>query len=321
MGSSILKGITAALLVTVLTLFAGIVWVVMHLGGLTISQLLDIGLLASCLVGGFRAAKDSGEWLLGGIVGASYVTLGTLLLTFFLPVQGWGFIQVLGEGAIIGSVAGVVGAGGGKGLRGSGKSPWSENRSRVKPYYSGYETNDRESDSSQSDWYQEEDRNDWRETSNKGSRRGEESPDVQWSWDKEEVEEPHDWKEATITTEIERSENPPEVEWPWTKEQEKQDKQEEPNYWKEAPITHRIESSKKSSRIKWPWSKDKELVDSEIKYDEPTKYSETRYCDPKYGEPRYGEPKHVEPRYVVPLRISASGSKNKASVGTPWWEQ
>ncbi len=302
MGSSIIKGITTALLVTVLTLFAGIVWAVMHLGGLTISQLLDIGLLASCLVGGYRTAKESGEWLLGGIVGAAYVTLGTLLLTFFLPVQGWGFIQVLAEGAIIGSVAGLVGAGG---VKGSVKSAWSGDRSRVTPYYAGYETNDR--DTSQYNWDQEDRLNDWRETpTTKGREKGDENSEVQWSWDQEKKEEPNDWKEATITTGIERSEKNQEVDWPWSKEQE------QPNGRKDAPITKRIENGEKSSVIKWPWSKEKtELVDS----------------GDRYGEARYAEPRYVEPRYVEPLRISASmststsTSKNKVGGGTPWWEQ
>jgi len=301
MGSSILKGITTALLVTVITLFAGIVWVVMHLGGLTISQLLDIGLLASCLIGGYRAARDSGEWLLGGVVGAGYVTLGTLLLTFFLPVQGWGFIQVLAEGAVIGLVAGAVGAGGAKG---SSRSVWSGNRSSATPYYAGYATNDR--DSHNYDWDQEEKQNNWRETpKSKGRGREDESPEVQWSWDKEEKEdkkerkereereETHDWKEETINTRIQRSEKNPEVEWPWDQEQDA------PKDWKEDPIINRIESGEKSSVIKWPWNRDKkELVDS--------------------------GPRQVEPRYVEPLKISTSTSKSQSKYNLsgerPWWE-
>jgi len=196
MGSFILRGITTALLVTVLTLFAGIVWGVMNLGGLNISRLLDIGLLASCLVGGYRTAKESGEWLLGGIVGASYVTVGTLLLALFLPVRGWGFIQVLAEGAIIGLVAGAVGAGGAKG---KGMSAWSGNRSQGTPSYAGYETND--GVSSKFDWDKEEELEEWKEApitnwieSSEGDLKGthganrdcEKSPDVQWSWDSEE---------------------------------------------------------------------------------------------------------------------------------------
>ena len=196
MGSSILRGITTALLVTVLTLFAGIVWGIMDLGGLSISRLLDIGLLASCLVGGYRTAKESGEWLLGGIVGAGYVTVGTLLLALFLPVRGWGFIQVLAEGAIIGLVAGAIGAGGAKG---SGMKAWSGKRSQFTPSYAGYEPND--DVSSKFDWDKEEEVEGWKEApitnwiestdiDLQGTRRAKrdcvDSPDVQWSWDREE---------------------------------------------------------------------------------------------------------------------------------------
>jgi len=158
MGSFILRGITTALLVTVLTLFAGIVWSVMNLGVLSISKLLDIGLLASCLVGGYRTAKESGEWLLGGIVGAGYVTVGTLLLALFLPIRGWGYIQVLVEGAIIGLVAGAVGAGGAKGKK---VSAWSGNRSQFTPSYEDYETND--DVNSEFDWDKEEKFEEWKE--------------------------------------------------------------------------------------------------------------------------------------------------------------
>jgi hypothetical protein len=184
MGSFILRGITTALLVTVLTLFAGIVWGIMELGGLSISRLLDIGLLASCLVGGYRTAKESGMWLLGGIVGAGYVTVGTLLLALFLPVQGWGFIQVLAEGAIIGLVAGAVGAGG---TKGTGMSVWSGKRSQFIPSYGGYETN--EGVSSKFDWDKEEGLEEWKEAPiTNWNEISEKSPDVQWSWDREEKE-------------------------------------------------------------------------------------------------------------------------------------
>ena len=182
MGSSILRGITTALLVTVLTLFAGIVWGVMNLGGLNISRLLDIGLLASCLVGGYRTVKESGEWWLGGIVGAGYVTVGTLLLALFLPVRGWGFIQVLVEGAIIGLVAGAVGVGGVKGIR---MRAWSGKRSQVTPSYADYETND--GVSSKFDWYKEEERKEWKEAPiTNGIRDSKE--DVQWPWNREKKE-------------------------------------------------------------------------------------------------------------------------------------
>ena len=114
MHSCILKGITTALLVTILTLCAGIAAGALGFSGLNISGLVDIGLLLSCLIGGYRAAAGSGEWLAGGITGAGYVAVGTLLLALFFPIRVWGFIQVLGEGALIGGVAGAFGAGGAK---------------------------------------------------------------------------------------------------------------------------------------------------------------------------------------------------------------
>lgn len=114
MGSSVLKGITTALLVTVLTLFAGIAWGATGFGGLSVSKLVDIGLLVSCLIGGYRAGKESGQFLLGGITGAGYVIVGTILLALFLPIQGWGFLQILAEGSVIGLIAGAMGAGGPK---------------------------------------------------------------------------------------------------------------------------------------------------------------------------------------------------------------
>jgi len=211
MGSFILRGITTALLVTVLTLFAGIVWGVMNLGGLSISRLLDIGLLVSCLVGGYRTAKGSGEWLLGGVVGAGYVTVGTLLLALFLPIRGWGFIQVLAEGAIIGLVAGAVGAGGSKG---TGMSSWSGKRSQFTPSYAGYETND--GASSKFDWDKEEELNEWKEAPiTNWIESAERSPDVQWSWDRE--EELKKRKETPITQGIESSEESSDIQWPWNK--------------------------------------------------------------------------------------------------------
>ncbi|AFM43178.1 hypothetical protein Desaci_4328 [Desulfosporosinus acidiphilus SJ4] len=126
--SFVLRGITTALLVTLLTLLAGIVWGAMGLGGLSVSNLVDIGLLASCLIGGYRASRESGELLLGGVTGVGYVTVGTLLLALFLPIRVWGFIQVLGEGAILGTIAGAFGAGGSR--RGNVRSAWAGRRTK-----------------------------------------------------------------------------------------------------------------------------------------------------------------------------------------------
>ncbi|TGE31944.1 TIGR04086 family membrane protein [Desulfosporosinus sp. Sb-LF] len=196
MGSYVLRGITTALLITVLTLFAGIVWGAMGLGGLSVSLLLDIGLFASCSVGGYRTAKESGIWFMGGAAGAGYVIVGTLLLALFLPIRGWGFIQILAEGAMIGLVAGAVGAGGGKGAV---AGAWQGRKSSYStPSYAGYGSDDLAS--SEFDWDTEEDLQKKRNTPSSQWIKNSESefqeiseakitsakePDVEWSWDRE----------------------------------------------------------------------------------------------------------------------------------------
>lgn len=206
MGSCVLKGITTALLVTVLTLLAGMIWSAVGLGGLSIANSLDIGLLASCLVGGYRTAKESGVWMLGGVTGAGYVSVGTLLLALFLPIRGLGFVQVLGEGIIIGSVAGAVGAGGQHGAPfavGQGK--------RRNPSYRDY-TFKEDEPAQQFEWDSDEEaagaekeaRADWLDSEadeyqeshgaqenqvNKPAAKQDSQEDVEWSWDKEAKEE------------------------------------------------------------------------------------------------------------------------------------
>ena len=137
MGTAVLRGISAALLVTVLTLLAGLLWRATGLGGLSVSNLVDIGLLVSCLVGGYRAGQESGAWVLGGLAGAGYVGVAVLILALFLPVSSWGIMQVLAEGGVIGLIAGAFGAGSqrqGRSVRSRSRSssylPWgSDERS------------------------------------------------------------------------------------------------------------------------------------------------------------------------------------------------
>ncbi|MDQ7093856.1 hypothetical protein REC12_09650 [Desulfosporosinus sp. PR] len=194
--SSVLKGITTAMLVTVLTLLGGVVWEAIGFGGWNISSLLDIGLLASCIIGGYRTAKETGEWLTGGITGAGYVTVGTSLLALFLPIRVWGFIQVLGEGIIIGLVAGAVGAGRPKG-KGSGSWPGRKAQAGYRPYYAGYGSGERTTDF---DWETEDNLSKNQEKQgnafgddfdfgvteselNSGTKDFETVPEVEWPWD------------------------------------------------------------------------------------------------------------------------------------------
>lgn len=196
MGTYLLRGITAALLVTVLTLLAGIAWGTLGLGGLSTSLLLDIGLMASCLVGGYRTAKESGRWWLGGVTGAGYVTVGTLLLALFLPIRGWGFAQVLAEGAIIGLVVGAIGVGGPKGVVLNSRQG-RRHQTNYRPYYADYGSDDRGGSEYQWDTQEsfQEERNPptstWMGKSQAehqgicGTKRDkEEGLDAEWSWDR-----------------------------------------------------------------------------------------------------------------------------------------
>lgn len=198
MSSFILKGIITALLVTALTLLAGMVWSAMGLGGLSVAGFLDVGLFLSCLIGGYRTAKESKVWLLGGVTGAGYVTVGTLLLALFLPIRGLGFIQVLAEGVTIGLVAGAVGAGGTKGVV-LGARQGRRSNFRYTPSYAGYDITQNDQDD-QFEWDTEdkaqfvknEPTADWVDGLEDESREKlevkqdlKDSQDIEWSWDRE----------------------------------------------------------------------------------------------------------------------------------------
>jgi putative membrane protein (TIGR04086 family) len=156
MGNSILKGISAALLVTVLTLLAGMLWTSLELGGLSMSTLVDIGLIASCVAAGYRAGKESGQWILGGVASLGYVALCIILMALFLEVSSWGIIQVLAEGGLIGILSGALGAAGTSTKRGPVRSWAAPRRS------STWESSNYQNDSRQAP-YQEWDShvNDW----------------------------------------------------------------------------------------------------------------------------------------------------------------
>lgn len=162
MGNSILRGMSTALLVTVITLLAGMFWTAMGLGGLTMSTLVDIGLIASCVTAGYKAGKVSGQWILGGVSALGYVILCIMLLSLFIKVSGWGAIQVLGEGGLIGILAGAFGAGsvtGGNRPAGGWKSPrrfssWSSPYNRDS-YHEGL---NEDWDSHVDDWDVQEDK-------------------------------------------------------------------------------------------------------------------------------------------------------------------
>ncbi|MEL1133907.1 YrzE family protein [Desulfitobacterium sp. THU1] len=124
MGNSILKGMSAALLVTVITLLAGLFWTAMGFTGLSTTMLMDIGLVLSCLAAGYVTGKASGQWILGGASSLGYILLCVFLIALFLELSAWGVIQILAEGGLIGILAGAFGAGReGSALQSSRRAP------------------------------------------------------------------------------------------------------------------------------------------------------------------------------------------------------
>lgn len=133
MGNIILRGVSSALVVTVITLLAAMFWSTMGYGGLNPSSLVDIGLVLSCATAGYRSGKESGVWFWGGVAALGYVSLSILLAALFLPISGWGAIQILVEGGLIGILAGAFGAGktlGNGPLRAGGNRPFPSQASR-----------------------------------------------------------------------------------------------------------------------------------------------------------------------------------------------
>jgi len=111
MGTSILKGITTGLLVTVLTLLAVLGTTLVGIEKNIISYIVDFGLLLSCLAAGYRASRNSGRILPAGLASGGYALVGVLLLALYFPVDSLGAIKIISEGTGLGLLAGVLGAG------------------------------------------------------------------------------------------------------------------------------------------------------------------------------------------------------------------
>lgn len=111
MGTSILKGITTGLLVTVLTLLAVLVTTLAGFEKNTIAFLVDFGLLLSCLAAGYRASRNSGRILPAGLASGGYAVVGVLLLALYFPIDTLGAVKIISEGTGLGLLAGVLGAG------------------------------------------------------------------------------------------------------------------------------------------------------------------------------------------------------------------
>lgn len=111
MGTSILKGITTGLLVTVLTLLAVLGTTLAGIDKSIISYIVDFGLLLSCLAAGYRSSRNSGRILPAGLASGGYAVVGVLLLALYFPIDTLGAVKIISEGAGLGLLAGVLGAG------------------------------------------------------------------------------------------------------------------------------------------------------------------------------------------------------------------
>lgn len=111
MGTSILKGITTGLLVTVLTLLAVLGTTLAGVEKNIISYIVDFGLLLSCLAAGYRASRSSGMILPAGLAAGGYAVVGVLLLALYFPIDILGALKIISEGTGLGLLAGVLGAG------------------------------------------------------------------------------------------------------------------------------------------------------------------------------------------------------------------
>ncbi len=111
MGTSILKGITTGLLITVLTLVAVLGTTLAGFEENIVSYIVDFGLLLSCLAAGYRASRSSGRILPAALASGGYAVVGVLLLALYFPIDILGAAKIISEGTGLGLLAGILGAG------------------------------------------------------------------------------------------------------------------------------------------------------------------------------------------------------------------
>lgn len=111
MGTSILRGVTTGLLITVFTLLAVLGTTMAGVDKYIISYIIDFGLLLSCLAAGYKASRACGRILPAGLASGGYAVVGVLLLALYFPIEPVGALRIISEGTGLGLLAGVLGAG------------------------------------------------------------------------------------------------------------------------------------------------------------------------------------------------------------------
>lgn len=111
MGTSVLKGITTGLLVTILTLLAVLGTTLAGLEKSVSSSIVDFGLLLSCLASGYHASRSSGRIIPAAFASAGYTLVGIILLALYFPVDRVEAVKIISEGTGLGLLSGILGAG------------------------------------------------------------------------------------------------------------------------------------------------------------------------------------------------------------------
>jgi len=110
-GTSIVKGVTMGLLVTIFTLLVVLGTNMVGVEKSIISYVVDFGLLLSCLAAGYKASRTSGRILPAGLAAGGYAVIGILLLAVYFPIEPIAALQIVAEGTGVGLIAGLFGSG------------------------------------------------------------------------------------------------------------------------------------------------------------------------------------------------------------------
>ncbi|MDR2737026.1 MAG: hypothetical protein LBB49_05625 [Gracilibacteraceae bacterium] len=111
MGTSVVKGVTQALIVTILALAAVMVVSWLGAGSQYLLLIIDVGLVLGCIIAGYRAAFVANRVLPGIVAVMAYVFLVLILLSFYFQILPFGALKVLTGAVLIAMVSALAGKG------------------------------------------------------------------------------------------------------------------------------------------------------------------------------------------------------------------
>ncbi|MCL1792053.1 MAG: hypothetical protein FWG40_12075 [Peptococcaceae bacterium] len=130
MGTSVFKGVTLALTVTVVALAAVLVMSWSGAGGQYMSLIIDAGLVLGCITAGYRTAYVTNQVLPGVLAVMAYVFLVMVLLSFYFQLLPFGALKVLTGAVLVAMVSA---------LAGKGHAMYGETRDEPHAYYEHYD--------------------------------------------------------------------------------------------------------------------------------------------------------------------------------------